>query len=274
MSTWANNYREYPLRGHIVQRREVGGIVLAECSYSKRFDIPRHCHHDNGYFCLVLKGGYTEKTGKAQRELLPSTLIAHPPGASHSDHFHAAETRLFNVWFGTGWLDRIRDKVNLTDSYLKIGPLNYLSVKLYQEFWQEDIFSPLVIEGLVLEMLGESSRATTKARQFQRPRWLGSATDLLCSTLDQKVTVTRLARIFGVSEIHVARTFRRHFGCTMGEYLRRLRIERATQRLISSDEPITEIANSCGFTDQSHFTRTFKKVTGTPPARYRAAFRP
>jgi AraC family transcriptional regulator len=82
-----------------------------------------------------------------------------------------------------------------------------------------------------------------------------------------------IADSVAVHPVHLVRTFRRFYRSTVGEYLRRLRIEFASQQLAGTDTPLADIALASGFADQCHFTRTFKRLTGLTPARYRALYR-
>ena len=67
-----------------------------------------------------------------------------------------------------------------------------------------------------------------------------------------------------------AREFRRYYHCTLGEYLRQLRIETACGELSNSEEPLSVIAANAGFYDQSHFSNTFRRYTGMTPTQYRS----
>jgi AraC family transcriptional regulator len=58
-----------------------------------------------------------------------------------------------------------------------------------------------------------------------------------------------------------------YFGCTISEYLRRVRIARAQSLLLCHDQNLADSALTCGFTDQSHFTTAFRRITGIPPLR-------
>jgi AraC-like DNA-binding protein len=69
--------------------------------------------------------------------------------------------------------------------------------------------------------------------------------------------------------VFLARAFRKHHGCTVGEYVRQLRVERAMERLARSDDSLAAIALDVGFADFSHFARVFKRQTGTTPGRFR-----
>jgi AraC family transcriptional regulator len=69
--------------------------------------------------------------------------------------------------------------------------------------------------------------------------------------------------------VHLARVFRRHLGCTPGDYLRRRRLERAAVLLRETARPLSDVALHCGFADQSHFANAFKRHTGVTPGSYR-----
>ena len=56
---------------------------------------------------------------------------------------------------------------------------------------------------------------------------------------------------------------------TVGDYIRKARINYARRRMLESNEPLVEIALAAGFADQTHFTRSFKRVTGMTPTEFR-----
>ncbi len=89
----------------------------------------------------------------------------------------------------------------------------------------------------------------------------------------ERVTLGELAAVARLSPFYFARLFRAQTGTTPGGYLRHLRIEHA-KLLLRDGVPISRVAFSTGFYDQSHFTRTFKRLTGMTPTEYRAASRP
>jgi AraC family transcriptional regulator len=82
-----------------------------------------------------------------------------------------------------------------------------------------------------------------------------------------------LGKIAGVSPLHFSREFRRLYGMNSAQYIRRLRLEWAAQSLRKRDQSLAEIASAAGFSDQSHFTRWFKRQFGVTPAAFRAASR-
>ena len=83
----------------------------------------------------------------------------------------------------------------------------------------------------------------------------------------ERVTLGELAAVARLSPFYFARLFRAQTGTTPGGYLRHLRIERA-KMLLRDGVPISRVAFSTGFYDQSHFTRRFKEDVGVPPGRF------
>jgi AraC family transcriptional regulator len=83
-----------------------------------------------------------------------------------------------------------------------------------------------------------------------------------------------LAQSVGVHPVTLARAFRQAFGCTVGEYVRHLRIERAAHQLAGTELSLAEIALAAGFSDQSHFSNLFRHHTGLSPSKFRQVVRP
>jgi transcriptional regulator GlxA family with amidase domain len=75
--------------------------------------------------------------------------------------------------------------------------------------------------------------------------------------------------LFLSGAIHLSREFRKHYQSTIGEFIRKRRIEHACKLLTTSSTALSEIALACGFSDQSHFCAMFKGHTGLTPAKFR-----
>jgi AraC family transcriptional regulator len=84
------------------------------------------------------------------------------------------------------------------------------------------------------------------------------------------LNLSRLAAAVGVHPVHLARTFRRTHGITVGGYARRVRTARAIALLGTSQSTLGEIAAEAGFCDQSHMARLVKRETGRTPGELRA----
>lgn len=104
------------------------------------------------------------------------------------------------------------------------------------------------------------------------PRWHGRFAEVMAvihSRYGEGLDIKRLAKMAGVSQSQFERRFNRIFGVTPYEYLLRVRIAAARAFLENSDRTIADIACETGFYDHSHFTRTFKRIVGVSPGRYR-----
>ncbi len=73
----------------------------------------------------------------------------------------------------------------------------------------------------------------------------------------------------GLSAWHFSRRFKADFGLSPHAYLIRRQIDRARLLLGRRGQPLKAIAQDCGFADQSHFCRTFRRIVGVTPARFR-----
>jgi AraC family transcriptional regulator len=260
--------------GETLRNCKVASFELSERLYPPRFQTPKHSHQQ-ALFCFVLQGGYTEEYGGRKRECKSSNLLFHPPDEQHAEYFHDSGGHSFLIEINPIWLDRVRDYLIIRENSTAFygGVLELLARKLYKEFLHMDEFSPLVIEGLLLEMLGEASRQCSSGGAQQPPRWLQQAKEVLQAQFATTLTLAEVAAAVGVHPVHLAQMFHKTYRCTVGDYLRRLRIEYACHELATSEKPIVDIALAAGFCDQSHFSRTFKRSTGVAPSQYRETLR-
>jgi AraC family transcriptional regulator len=262
------------LYGETLRSRKLASFELSERVYSPGYHTPSHSHK-RPLFCFVMQGDYTEKYGGKTRECTPSTLLFHPAEELHAEYFHEEGGRSFIIEIAPEWLTHVREYITVTDHSADFhgGTLELLARKLYREFAQLDAASAIIIEGLMLEMLGEATRSYATKGLPLPVRWVQQARDLLEARFTENLSLTEVARHVGVHPVHLAQTFHKAYNYTVGEYVRKLRIDYACRELSLSEKPIVEIALTAGFCDQSHFTRTFKRLMGVSPTQYREAGR-
>lgn len=262
--------------GRVQQRTEVAGVGLTETVYPADVRLPLHAH-STPYFCFVVDGTYTETYGRRQRLCGPRMLVVHPAGETHSNRFGKAGGLCLNLEFSLAWEKRISEispvfARNTTFSDFRTAKN---LVKLRRELHLMDDLAPLAIESLVLEIIVGAARmhALRGSSPKSPPVWLKRAEELIRARFAESIKLNEVAGEIKRHPVHMVREFRRYYGCTIGDYIRRLRLQSACERLSRTDEPLVMIALSCGFASQAHFSTFFKRCTGMSPTQYRDLLR-
>lgn len=99
--------------------------------------------------------------------------------------------------------------------------------------------------------------------------WQVTRVDRLIEERLDIVRIHELAAAARLSRSHFSRSFHTTLGITPIGYLRRRRVERAQQLMLTTRLSLSQIALDCGMSDQSHMTRVFRAVLGTTPAAWR-----
>jgi AraC-like DNA-binding protein len=113
--------------------------------------------------------------------------------------------------------------------------LSMLALRISKEMRVMDTASLLAIEGLTLELIVELSRHSGLLAARKLPLWLVRTKEILHERSSETVSLNEVAKQVDIHPVHLAREFRKFYGCTLGEYLRELRIQRACRKLSSSD---------------------------------------
>lgn len=250
--------------------RQLAGFCIYDAVYAPEVRLPRH-DHEAAAICHVRAGGYEETWAGSTALNTPGSVVLHPAGAHHAN-VHGRETVALTVLeFETSWLDKIGEGRPMLPHQRSLGggPIARLAVKAYRELYLNDASSGLALEGLALEMLAQSARLGGSG-DSARPGWLGRVEEILHGTLDATLPLEALATAAGVHRVHLARTFRRHFGCSIGDYHRRIRVDAACRQL-EAGGTIAQVAADAGFADQSHFSRVFRQIRAVSPGSFKRA---
>jgi AraC family transcriptional regulator len=224
---------------------------------------------------MVLNGFCTEVVGSSPHECRPYSLILKPPGEVHSNQYGRTGAKVLLVEVKPQGLEMIQVFSGVLDHtvHTQGGLLSALGMRIHREFRTSDSASALSIEGLVLEMIGEVTRCNLKISSSGQPRWLREARELINEHFRERMSLLTVAAAVAVHPAHLSRMFRKHYRCTVGDYVRRLRLDYAAEELAHAGSSLVEIATAAGFYDQSHFTHAFKAHTGVTPTEFRSAAR-
>jgi AraC family transcriptional regulator len=254
--------------------RLVRDLPLAEAEFAANVELSKHSHRNSG-FCLILDGEYKESYGRTVLELKPSRVKFQPAGELHSDVYGGQRVHCFIVELEPEWLLRMNASAFVGSDPMvhRESEVVWTMLKLRKEFRSMDEEAPLAIESLVLDLIAQTSRKRKTMLQDNQLSWLHEARDFINDEFSQPLTLSKVAKSVSVHPVHLANSFRRRYGCTVGEYVRSRRIEFACHRISTSKDSLADVALAAGFSNQSHFSRTFKRVTGSTPASYRATLR-
>ncbi len=256
-----------------LKKEEVAGLVLTQTVYAQHVKLPKHSH-ECASFSLVLQGGFNERFRSQSRTCKPGTVVYLPSGEEHSDHFLIA-SRCFNFGMAPEWLARVSPH-SIPDHSVDFrnGSLTALTTRLFREFLTMDAVASLAIEGLALEIIAELARGNLKKTREPLPiSKLEEARDFLHAHFSEQVGLAGVAATIGMHPVYLARAFRKRYCCSVGEYVRRLRIAFVCHELSVTQTPLAQVAQAAGFFDQSHLSRAFKLATGMSPITYRKLYR-
>lgn len=255
----------------VIEQRRTADFTLSELRHATPHKFPRHTH-EAAYFSLLLEGSYAEFLGRRSVYHQPLTIAWHPAAVTHYDEVGPVGAHFFTVEVKPPLIKRLSEFAAVPDDFCTSqSDLSRLGLRLYREFKAGDDASLLAIEGLLLEMLAGAARVRPEdGSAHSPPVWLKRVVDRLEAEFAENPSLTELAREAGVHPVHLSATFRRFQHATIGEYIHRQRVSHAARMLLLDKEiPLTEIAAACGFSDQSHLTRIFKRLTGLPPGEFR-----
>jgi AraC family transcriptional regulator len=260
------------LSGHD-KRVELSGFVLTQTYRHPGFVLPPH-FHEYANIALALDGSFIETVGAKPYEVHPCSVIFRPAGERHVNRYGKTAAKCLIIEVRPQRLAEVRQVTEILDraSYVEPGLLSHLVLAISREFRMLDELAPLAIESLILEMLVEATRLSSSGER-NPPQWLRQAREVLHEQFAESLSLPSVAGLVGVHTAHLAKMFRKHYGCTVGGYVRMLRLDYSAKLLAQFDKSLSAIAFVAGFYDQSHFTHLFKLRFGITPGDFRADLR-
>jgi len=250
-----------------------GDVTVYEGTFEAGLTIPLHVHAEP-VISLVLAGDGVEEVGDRTRLVTTQDLLLTPAYAPHGYRF-GRSGRWFNMQLTDSWLARVADGAPALPAAAQIVHSHAAAAwaaRVRTEFRHHDTVSSLAIDGAMILMVADLARVRVDAAG-RRPRWLAAIEEAIEASGSAPPSVAELAQLAGVHPTHLLRTFRRHTGATISNYVRRRRIQKARTEVARGDRPLAMIALDAGFSDQSHFTRVFRQEFGETPGQYARSLR-
>jgi AraC family transcriptional regulator len=250
--------------GNIQTRFNERGVIASVSSYNgNRFNDSWH-YHVNAHISFVLKGGRSEKK-KDRYECLPGKAIFYRAGEPHQIINMHNSTHINLEMDDSFFKQYDMDEQVLGGIIPQTPDAQFLMLKIYKELLAADQFTSTSIHMLLLDFLHRSENWRDTASV---PPWLKDVHTLLHDRWDEKISLADLSNAVDIHPVTISHYFPKYFSCTLGAYMRKLKVEKAMNLLNAPDASLSAIAYECGFFDQSHFIRIFKEFTGFLPAQY------
>lgn len=268
-----NNLEKGKFYGVSKKQWQFNGITVVDSVFHQFAYCPWH-YHQNAHFAFTTAGNLVEEHRSKKLHLSAGCLLYNHSAEPHcnsnySDFVSAIHLDIDEAWFRLHQtaLSRIEGVLEINNPVVK-----NLFYSILTEIKAFDNASTLSIEGLLMHAMLEMDRPR-HSKPAAKPAWALKIKDLLYDRYAETISLMEIAKVLNIHPVYLCQQFPLYFRCSFGEYIRKIRIEKAVDRMLQNpDDALTEIAYSCGFSDQSHFTRLFKKNMGITPSAFRRMF--
>jgi AraC-like DNA-binding protein len=192
------------------------------------------------------------------------TMAAIVRGADTDHHELAREAS--GLWaISAGLANNIKDDHQL----LEKGMMIYDAMYSWAKYLQKEKHTQQPFEHLLLNVFNTYLKSKPGSKK-KIPAWAQELKEIIQDHIDTSLSLKEISKGLEISPSYLSREFSKYFeDLSFGDYIRKQRIEKAIALMQTPGYSLTEIAYLTGFSDQSHFTRIFKKNTGQNPSQYR-----
>jgi len=232
------------------QQAEIGEVILTKKKLGTDWRYPLESEKE-----LISKVKIGDRTGaKEILNTILGTILFHDPG-----QLGVLKSRLLEL---LSILSRAAVEGGVDINIMLERNLSYVS-KIMELNTPEDLCAWVAMALNEFIELVYGSQDAKKITQIQ------PAINYIDANFDKQITLAEIARACYLSISRLAHVFKEQMGITIIEYLTSVRIERAKQLLLTTEQNCTEICFQVGYNNQSYFTRTFKELVGMTPRQFR-----
>ncbi|UHQ20660.1 AraC family transcriptional regulator [Lysobacter sp. KIS68-7] len=252
------------VNGQVLRQQATPDLAIAHLRPTiPEHDIHHHQHTDM-HLVLLLAGRYVSDAAGMPDVCAEPAVIFNPPGTEHRDRFRSRDGLFLTLTMPADTFARFCDGMPSNDQPRRL-PRQSLptAMRLLREVWAWEDASPLAIESIFSELVVDAQQPPTT-----------DATDKLQRVLDRLEADTttpslqELATLADFHPVYLARAFRKRFGVSPSDYIRKRRLHRAIS-LIAQGRTLANAAAELGFVDESHLHRSFVAEFGMTPGAFR-----
>ena len=220
--------------------------------------------HDEALVTVVIHGNVRESVyGRGEAVIGAMSVGTKPIGLRHTDHFGPGGVHALRIGYSAEELRTVGD----------------MTKPLEQWGWRSDSLVRVILASLISGDLPEAKNEIIavlggiETGPGNPPEWLRRVRESILDCFRSPDTcLTAIAAVHAVHPVYLARQYRRYYGESVGECIRRLRVQEAFTVVTASDLSLATVAAECGFSDQAHMTRLMHVLLGATPAAHRRRF--
>lgn len=230
-------------------------IYLAKENYEKkRSDMKLHSH-DYLTVSLLLTGSLIEHTSEATKIVKPGNVLIKPPGVVHENIFTEScsilSLKIFDhKHYNFNWKNwNVLEQSNALKQFLNV---------LYQKDRKHSL----------TQLKNNLLLTARKERITKIPTKIVHVKHLIENHFLEVLKITDLAKEVQLNPMYLGQAFKQYYNTDIKSYQQQLRLHFAVSQMCNQDKNLTEIAYKTGFSDQSHFSKSFKKSTKISPKKF------
>lgn len=243
--------------GDISKRFQNDLMRVSVVEYTHKVSEEWH-YHEDVHLSSILVGGNRESRKKGDIDVVPGKIMTYREGEIHRNRNTVFPSKNLNIELSAQFFN---DEFQFSNLELSSGA--YLSMlKIYYELFINDTYSKDSIQQIITSIF-------FKDRSARVPDWIETLKALLNDRWQEFVPLYEISDELNLHPVTISKSFAKHTQCTLADYMRIIKIERAVNLVFNSSHSLTEIAYICGFSDQSHMSRLFKYYIGANPKKLR-----
>ncbi|WP_347175366.1 AraC family transcriptional regulator [Polaribacter uvawellassae] len=225
--------------------------------------------HENPYFTYLIQGKLLEANKKETYYLKPGTLLFHNWQDEHYNIKPKEFTRGFHIELNTEWFQKYDfHSFNFQGSIHLENPLiKEVMNKIFLESKNVMANSQLSIDSLLVNLFSTLKNDSFKTKTTI-PHWVNRLKEILHYQPEVSTSLNHLSSLLNIHPVHLSREFPKYFKTTIGNYIRKQKVNKAIPLILSKKLSMTEVCYECGFYDQSHFISSFKRIYGETPLQF------
>jgi len=252
--------------GNLTNEKKIGDIRFSEYTLQSKPYMPPHFHRE-GYFSFLMEGQIDETINNHSYVRSPGMVVYHPPYTPHVNMLNSRKATLFHIEWTEAKKSILNQPENLRENQIIYDERIIKQLRsIYCDIKKNN--NDHQIGNKVYDLYLSCEKSNCKKYFIKRPEWLDQLLAFINNNYDRSLTLDLLSEEVNKHPVHISRTFTKYMFCSVYSYITKLRIEAASSKIKKGQISLAKLAYDLGFSDQSHFSRTFKKYVNISPSSY------